>query len=271
MSLDSTAETVPAPPPRGDLPPLRIHHFLVWTTVMAVSFAVHGWTNLSESSATLWAVTIAIVQFILISAALTCLLYGTVWWWRDLRFPSEPGHALVILVGISTILSTLMVVLISGFDAEPYEFANAYQGFRGSIPYWTAWLSRWNGLIIAVLVLLLSIAFAVWLVSGVRWRLVFALIATVTAAGVAVHSLHFLLMQYTSRNKVEETVLWLNLSTDAIPTAILMICIVLAVMEDRRLAISRHWSHWVGVGVYVMDGAFKLVRYAVWYLVLGGT
>jgi len=251
---EQDTESLPTPlPEQITLPPLRVHHFLAWMAVMALMFAVLARTGQLNSSQTLWTVTVVTVGHVLSSAGLTCLAFGAVWWWCGLRFPSEPGHAFVIFTGLGTLLSELLVFLCSDFLKSGDEAARAFYGMSGGSSQWAIWLMRWSGSISAVLLAVLSISFAIWLVRGWRWRVVLVLLATMFVAGAA------------------ELVLWTNLSIDAIPTAVLLLCLALAVMEDRRLAISRHWSHWVGVGIFAFDGAFRLAKYAVWYLLLGGT
>jgi len=252
------------------LPPLRIHHFLVWMAVTAAMFAVLAQTELFDSSQTFWAVTIVIVGHVLCSAGLTCLAFGAVWWWRGLRFPSEPGHAFVIFTGLATLLNELLIFLFSEFLNGGDEAAHAYYGMSGGVSQLVMRLMRWTGFVTAVLLAGLSIMFALWLARCWRWRLVFALLAAMMVVGATVQKSFSLLMQMTSRGNVAGLVLWTNLSIDAIPTAVLLLCLALAVQGDRRMAVSRHWSHWVGVAIYAFDGSFKLAKYAVWYLLLSG-
>ena len=188
------------------LPPLRIHHFLVWMAVMAAMFAVLARTGLFDSSQTSWAVTIVTVGHVLSSAGLTCLAFGAVWWWRGLRFPSEPGHAFVIFTGLATLLNELLIFLFSEFLNTGDEAAHGYYGTSGGVSQLVMWLMRWTGFVTAVLLAVLSIIFAIWLVRGWRWRLVFALLAAMMAVGAVAQKFFSLLMQMTSRGNVAELV-----------------------------------------------------------------
>lgn len=167
-------------------------------------------------------------------------------------------------------INELLIVLFSAFFNDGDKATVAYYEMSGDVSKWMMWLVRWSGSITGLLLAVLSIMFTIWLVRGWQWRLVFALLATMFVVGAAVREFFPRLIQMTGRGNVAELALWTNLSIDVIPTAILLLCLALAMIEDRRMAISRHWSHWVGVGVYLSDGTFKLVKYAVWYLLLGG-
>jgi hypothetical protein len=95
---------------------------------------------------------------------------------------------------------------------------------------------------------------------------VFAVIG-ITAAVQAVFSAFFSwFVQLIGSGDLLQSALWMNLSTDIIPRAFLLLCIALACLEDRRLAIPRHWSHWVGVGVWTIDDVWRLFRYLLVYL-----
>jgi hypothetical protein len=73
-------------------------------------------------------------------------------------------------------------------------------------------------------------------------------------------------MQYVSRGNVVSVLRWLNIGVDAVPTLMLLLLLAYAVVHDWKMHHARHWSHWVGVGVWAINDAIKLVRYVAAYL-----
>lgn len=107
------------PPSRDDslLPPLRIHHFLVWTGVLALSLVfvtLLDRPNAMDRAAP-WTFVVVMVNKLLQSAAITCLGFGIVWRSNSLKFPSQPGHWMIVqtgLTGITLLMGFLILVLI---------------------------------------------------------------------------------------------------------------------------------------------------------------
>jgi hypothetical protein len=62
-----------------------------------------------------------------------------------------------------------------------------------------------------------------------------------------------------------QSLLWLNLAVDAVPI-LLVLCLLVFVSIHERRKRPRHWSHWVGAGVWGVAGFVKVTRYVAAYL-----
>ena len=91
-----------------ELPPIRIHHFLAWTAVMAVMLAAQrawqfGGAAGMPSALQTKIIAMGTVGSVLSSLAVTIVLFGVYWRRIGLPFFTEPGQwLLVVLCGANT-------------------------------------------------------------------------------------------------------------------------------------------------------------------------
>lgn len=245
---------------RGDLPPLRIHHFLAWTAVIAVMLAlVNGSLQMDPWRPSYYIVFV--VLYMVGSASMACLGFGAFWWWRGLRFPAETGHGLVILCGVECLFwkSALAAYTAVYLHDNPAQLA---EGAKPSVPRWVDVASFWRLTPIIYLTLaVLAIVLAVRLVCSWRWRTVFALVVLVDWLHTAYDGLLRSLFRITQSGILQEWWRSIQIGVGTLPTIILLLVLLLAVMDDRRRGAAFHWSHWVGVGTAAASGANLLGWY----------
>src|SRR5436190_21435860 len=75
---------------RPDLPPLRIHHLLVWTAVTAQWLS--GRRGVGIAGVTIWQVIYTLPSILGAAMAVTCCAFGIWWRHRRLAFPEAPGN-----------------------------------------------------------------------------------------------------------------------------------------------------------------------------------
>lgn len=146
------------PAARSDLPPLRLHHFFAWTAVSAGVLATNSAFDggVFERVAPWWTLT-WLPSVLWYSLALTCCGFGLYWRRRGLRFPSQPGHGMLLVGGLGYIfwlgLSLLVLALFgrdkftARFEDSPWleSVSNVYLLFVIASNLWFAWWTRRRG------------------------------------------------------------------------------------------------------------------------------
>lgn len=247
MTQDSTtAETAKVVAQSGRLPPLRLHHFFVWTAVSAALLALSSNTYAAVQVERWW-MLIQLPDVLAAALAVTCCGLGLMWRRRGLPFPSQPGHGLLIWYALSFTLSLVHGVLWLAI----YRPGGASNQWTTSPPPGMDFL-EWGQILTA----LASVAFLVWCAWWVRparrWQIVFVLNAL--AAG---HYYIARFLPWDVLNSVGELQLigptlyagmWFILAH--FPQSIPGIALIVAIVRDRRAGIPRHWSHWAGVAAW---------------------
>lgn len=240
----------------SSLPRLRLYHLLGWTAVLAGEMAVLERIPLINAADPVWSQVNNVVAYLLGSAGVTCLLFGIIWRWRGLPFPSEPGHGVVIAAGVATIIyeSVTWIVALSvhrdSVTGVPLAMA----------PDWVAWVVQWHSVAAFAIQALLYIGFTIWLVRGWEWRLVFGVLAATCTA----HAMHApicrFMQQVTSSANAQH---WFDVMTGNASAIVLLVCLLLAAGGDWRRAVNHHWSHWVGIGIVLIDTVLQLLNVAL--------
>jgi len=244
-------EEVPSDAARAaELPPLRIHHLMLWTAVTAVMMAITK--SYDSPSAVVDSATI--VGWVAASAvALVVTIFGCVWRRRGLPFFNQPGHGIAVLIvlgvlrwSISTAMDSFIPILV---DARLLLFY----------------------VLPSLLCSLLAIPFIIWiwrrLADTKIWKWYFFLWllgALLEPGGILV-----LGFELTSIG----TTIWLGITLLKISFWIRapeMLVLLVALAVDRRRQTPRHWTHWAAVLAYIGVGLSELVQHVHHYFFSDG-
>jgi hypothetical protein len=227
------------------LPPLRLHHFFTWTAATAGLLALGSLFDQETDHVAHWWTLTWLPSLLWYSLALTCCGFGLHWRRQGLPFPSQPGHAILLVGACGYILwigLSLLFLAILGrsklteqlVDASWYEWiSNAYQVFVIASYVWFAWWSR----------------------PARRWQVFFLLQAMWTADFYFIDRiLEALLIQPISNLEWigPGLALGMRFVLQQMPGLIPGTALVVAILLDRRDRIPRHWSHWAGVAAYLV-------------------
>jgi hypothetical protein len=219
MSDESVA--APASPATSELPPLRIHHFLIWTALTAAILSgcmtFDRWARNGPPIENRIVIAGLVLAVVAVAGALTIVGSGFYWRKRGVAFPQSPGDWLLVIVvaivGLSFVAFALFVAifLIVGDD----DWLPAYATVVGLIQ-------------IAVWVALNVIAIRRY--SGAfAWQLTFAVLMMSPFA-------------------IGPTRL-----VGPITVAVIA-CVIWAACVDWYKGIEREWTHWCGVACVVLLG-----------------
>lgn len=227
------SQTPPAPDPyQGGEPRLGIIHLLVWTACVAMvlgsdqTFSAvfsHG----QDKSGVILARGLAALGS---GAGLGGLF---LWGWRRRHgrpFPRHPGEYLLVVIGLSAILSMLMEGVLCALVVPVKE---AIPSTSWLLPVWTCSDALACGAMYSV---------AAWCVTAWRWKAAFLVCLTVTI----LRTLISLLDAYSS-------VSWLVVS---LPTDL---AILIAILIDLRHRLRFPWPHWLGIVIFYWDTIVSLV------------
>jgi hypothetical protein len=250
-----------ANPPAG-LPPLRIHHFLAWTTVLAAAFTLF---TLLDRPRTLnreepWSIVSTIVTEVIQNAAITGLGFGFAWRRQGLSFPSDPGQWMIVQSGlegmVALLLSVVLVVIHPG--VHPEEIVPL-------APEWFQLLWRLAHIALAAALLVMNVLVATRLVHGWRWRLVFAVTAWIWAWSLAFQFAFGLFPSFFDTVNIFAMLRYASLFAFGVPMVLLLFLISLAAVHDWRRGVARHWSHWLGVCVSCIELLRNALTFAAGY------
>jgi len=229
-----------APPPPGttwiaeseSLPPLRLHHLFSLTAVVAVMLGINGPQQAAQMNAQNpfprgWqSVLVAsnVVYTIMLATAITIVAYGIAWRRRGVRFFHHPGHWLLVVIAVMSVLMWLFGLI--------YRIADSIWGITRSM----ATNIDWNLILIlngTMLVgVIASIAFHVYIAvkkcDETRWRWVFG----VKAVAVIIRVLGDL---------------------------VLIMFLLRAARVDRRTQTPRDFLHWYGVWLQIAICAYIVI------------
>ena len=228
-----------------ELPPLRIHHLMLWTAIAAVMMAITN-SNDAPQAAVVSATLIGLAMAG--AAALTLTLLGCVWCRRGLPFFNQPGHGIAVLIvlgvlrwSISTAMATFTPLLV---DARLLIFY--------ALP--------------SLLCSLLSIPFIIWIwrrladTTAWNWYFFLWLLGTLLETG----GIFALAFEVTSIGMT----FWLGvtlLNVSFWVRAPEMLALLVALAVDRRRQTPRHWTHWSAVLAYIGVGLSVLVQHVHYY------
>lgn len=206
-------------PPTAVRPQLRLHHFFALTAVAAVLLAINGpqqdyWSNaeFAPPRLLLTLFTAAGVIFtLLLSVAVTAIAYGIVWQRQGLAFFDQPGHWLLVEIGVVGLLGLVPSLVFR------LLFSSAMDPTDSDFPMLAMMATGVYSLVMLfALPLALNIYIGVKKCRETRWSLVFY----IKAAGK----------------------LLLGLGSIAE-----IIMLLIAANRDRREQVPRDAGHWCGV------------------------
>lgn len=238
-----------------ELPPLRIHHFLVWTAVAAVLLSIEKLLLHEEAvfSVQQQHVGMSALDMVWHSLAICCLGYGIYWYRSDKEFLDHPGHGLIVISGITYLLATLLscaYVVYSLVVSQPME------GPPSSV---FLIIAAASGFLFLGLLIYLNIRFARRFADYPRWRTFYIVSAILVVVQAVLPMLLVLVMPFAARPGLSQFVF----SLLALPSILLGLYLVWTVVKDMREGYQFHWSHYAGVIVELGPTLMALVQ-TVW-------
>lgn len=225
----------------GDsLPPLRVHHLLLWMAVASALFAVvfsaiRNSPALDDSGGVL-----NLLWFLPASAEMSALCVvlaarrsGVAVW--------QPGHGLLLLSSLSV---ALHIALWAGVAFDGWRMATAFELYvllRG--------------------VALFAVSLGLARTSKVAaWRVTFLWMAAEPIVGYMLRSYFYSRVGADYQSAVVAAYL-----AAIVPQLIAIAFVTLGVWSDCRRGAQRHWTHWVGVANVYIYLAVLAVAFAVLY------
>jgi hypothetical protein len=249
--LAPAAEAAPAgpadgwmPPPPGTsrivesepLPPLRLHHLFSLTAVVAVMLGINGpqqaaQMNVQSPFPSGWQSVIVasgVVYTVMLATAITIVAYGIAWRRHGIRFFHQPGHWLLVIIAVMSVLMSLAGLI--------YRVADSVWGITRSMSTDINWNLIWifNGTMLVGVIasIALHIYIAIKKCEESRWRWVFA----VKAVAVIIRVLGDL---------------------------IVVLLLLRAARVDRRTQTPRDFLHWYGVWLQIAICAYVVIMMLV--------
>lgn len=223
------------------LPPLRIHHFFLWTIAVAVVMATSRILGHSDESFATSNTIYSLSALLPLTICLATFLLGIYWRIIGLPFFQEPGHWLLLALSLNLGYHLFSLIL------EVLDLANP------RATYWIHHIIRWflGGATIVVFVLVFQQS---QLQS--HWRRFFLFSAIIGSIEVALDVFYcsfgwqYLYVRfgynlgyrwgYTIQQSVSNILM--------VATAILLF---LAIRHDYSDSERRHWTHWCGALVWL--------------------
>lgn len=231
--------------PSADLPPLRIHHLLVWMAVLATTISIR--TNLADDHLNRAPDFSLIADLIFQSLSVTVIVFVVVWRWGEKPLLTEPGHGL--LLQLCAVYIGCMIGSLLGRDVarqpswEPFVSSEPFVRYFNKLTsvQWYFERASWFGQLLESAIV---VGCAIWIAHAGRWRAYFFVTAAVLAAQVviAVAWTELLPDRYWS--------FWNDWSLffySHAPGVIRAAMIFVVVTLDWRDHVRHHWTHWCGV------------------------
>jgi hypothetical protein len=231
--------------PLRELPRLRILHLLIITAVAAVILSISRFVIpvervLDRDQANV--VALSLLSLLIFSIGLSCFGFQLRWWWKGLPAFRQPGQWLMIV--FPALIATGLAMLAAMFTLERIsEF-----GSRGFM----TWMQVFG--LVTNICTTLFYAYATFRIADTSpWQLYFGW-ATLKALARLVTFLDQLLF-----GAVLTTSLFRNFASS--PSAILALNLTVAGLNIALLSGAaigdlprrdRHWSHWMGVALFVL-------------------
>jgi hypothetical protein len=226
------------------LPPLRIHHFLLAMTGVALVAVYQGWNGgpvFASDYRQFVAEIYRILSLILQTSAATTFFLLLKWRYHDrLQFEIEPGHWLLLLVTIEFVFTTLLgnLYVQLGDQVDFSHLAFVYDLFFRVLPQ----------LLIAG-----ACALAFQLNEKAHWKWLFIVICLIALSGAL--WLGIQLFPYGFMYGIfdlEWMPWWVHQPTSIFfAPAIQLFFLTKAVRSDQTANALRHWTHWCGVITWV--------------------
>jgi hypothetical protein len=211
-------------------PQLRLHHFFALTAVAAVLLAINGpqqnyWPGTGMEPPRLFIALMtawSVLNVMLVSMAITTIAYGIMWQRRGLLFFDQPGHWLLVEIGIVGLFGLIPAIayrwMFSDFDFQTGEFPG--------MAFWVVWI--YSMFVMFVVPLALNIYIGVKQCRETRWSLVFFF-------------------------KAVANILC------GFGTIVVFVLLLFAIRGDRREGIRRDPAHWCGVWVQLAHSVLAML------------
>jgi len=242
--------------PPAQLPPLRIHHLMLWTAVSAVLFTVLKKAAVGEFGAQMFNGGM-LPTVLLESLALCGLGLGIFWWRTGLPFFTQPGHAAYVGFSLYALFHVTWTVLLA--------FSGPFMDYYGS-GSWLSWLIMygWYGLLLAQFGL--NLFFAYRFRQPLRWRWFFLLeTLAVVLQVVGQFTFNFWVSWYAVAGGDLSWITTVNMLVQILPEVLPIVCLVYVVIKDRTERIAYHWTHWLGVGIW-FGTWLAMIGYWLWMI-----
>lgn len=230
-----------------EFPPLRVHHFLLWTVVAAIwlsitQYEIHELQSFpTDDRVQMIALTIA--SRIVESVMITICIVGILGWRRGYRFPSQPGHWIAVSMATTTVPVTLCSALKDTFGLV-----------------WNLNSDVWfylDGVLSAVWCIVFFVVAKRWRERTV-WRVFYFLFGVISGLSALTTLLFYLTLSNMSIELFQVT----NVIAMFV-LGIIALTAILAMLTDRIFSIPRDWAHWLSV---LLPFAFGIVA-AGWAII----
>lgn len=244
------------PSTESKLPPLRIHHFMLWTAVTALMLTVYKTdenTNQFSSSMLIGGVP----STLLYSVCLTGLLLGCYWRRQGYSFFDQPGQMAFLLHGIFGIYSIFVAGLASYRGISP----ESTDGLRLVLV-----ISSLGWVVICIAQLVMYFSYARRFSTIEYWSKFFRAAGLIT---LLQYVLFILVPLFGFRGMAAaNNMRSMMISMFALPAVLGILELYFwfrAVKYDYVTGTSYHWTHWIGAGTWP---AFRLVNVGIFVLIL---
>lgn len=225
-----------------ELPPLEIHHVLVFTAVVVATFKMNGhWfgDEWSLSSMTFYDVVSQVSRCL----GVTLLFFGVLEIQWSLSTLKQPGHGLILLIGISYLLSLMAIASFSNFIPNFGQEDLAHE----EIPLIVKWVIKWLLTIRLIADGALAIMCVKWFSQWYRWKMYYLLIAVISFAQAAVFVLYKADAWMLPEAVFQVLYYWIKPILEFGGPFVFMTTLLWIVILDRIQRKQYHWSHWCGV------------------------
>jgi hypothetical protein len=248
------------------LPPLRIHHFLTWMTVTAITIAAvrasigrDYFLALSNDTPSF------LLQFLsdlIASLATTVCGFVLYWRFRTVNFVWERGHGFLLQQAATLVLRMVGSTLFALFMGE-VVLTGVGTSALSVAPSFVQWFFLWQAQFYVLLDVVIFLFSACFVAPRGAWRALYLLLAGFAVLDLAWSGLLHFLLPSLSLSGLERAEMVSNV-LGYLPKLVAVICLVALSWREKRLGISRHWSHWCGVGCFLAS-ALLAIGSGLWF------
>lgn len=245
----------------ASLPPLRIHHFFLWTIAVATVFSGYKLVQPREMNVLFSAAaadTMSVLYWIPMSVAIATLLLGAYWRYRQLPFFCEPGHWLLVTVSLSAMQNAYLLILLWMSQSSTLGW-NSQLFFL--LPEWLNYLA------------IAGVYFVVWrrMHLARHWNYFFLTVFSLLVFELASGWIEQFFSEYLfSAGQNASWMISIGLHWTITFGRTVIACYTIG--TDKRLRITRHWSHWCGMLIWTLLEVVSLISasYFFWWVWNGG-
>lgn len=249
---------------RAELPPLRIHHFLTWMVVAAVSFAIfHGIYNRVGIRVTAEQVP-SFLPLLAQTMATTALGFTLYWCWQGHGMLAEPGQGLLLVTGLNFVGEMT-------FSFPLLFWPDYYTSDQGSpTEEWIRFLSGWGATAVLLANILIFGLLFVRFRNISAWKTYFLLIAILKLATFLISRFAHALSSVSSLIPRIYSLLHVEFLLPFILEITMVVGLAYLALRDLRSGNRYHWSHWCGLVCALIVGIQELNMSVMQLLMRGG-